>query len=114
MGKFLSSVEIGNKIKMLRRHAGLTQEKLAELVGVSFQQIQKYENGSTRLNTDKLQQVAHALKIPVEALFEKDTFERPPLSEREKKVMRAFRGMGDDIQECFVKILLNTGKKNTK
>jgi hypothetical protein len=38
MGKMLSSIDIGNKVKMLRRHAGLTQEKLAELVGVSFQQ----------------------------------------------------------------------------
>lgn len=111
MSKLLSSIEIGNKIKMLRRHAGFTQEKLAEMVGVSFQQIQKYETGSTKLNTDKLQQIANALKIPVAAFFEDKIIEKPPLSEREKKVIRAFRGIEDDIQECFVKILLNTSKK---
>jgi transcriptional regulator with XRE-family HTH domain len=106
MGKMLNSIEIGNKIKMLRRHAGLTPEKLAELVGVSFQQIQKYENGST-----KLQQVASALKVPVSAFFEKDTFEKPPLSDQEWKLIRSFRSIAeDDIKECFLKILGIAGK----
>ena len=49
MGNILSSKEIGEKVRLLRKHAGMTQEKLAELVGVSFQQIQKYENGDTSL-----------------------------------------------------------------
>ena len=111
MGNILSSKDIGEKIRQLRKHAGLSQEKLAELVGVSFQQIQKYENGSTKMNTDKLQQVANALKVSASAFFIEDTMDKPPLSDMEQKLIKAFRTLGeDDIQECFVKILLKTAK----
>lgn len=107
MGNILSSKDIGEKVRLLRKHAGLTQEKLAELVGVSFQQIQKYENGSTKLNTDKLQRVATALKIPASAFFSEDTYEKSPLSDREKKLVKAFRGIEDeDIQDSLVKLLI--------
>jgi Predicted transcriptional regulators len=107
MGKILSSKEIGEKVRLLRKHAGMTQERLAELVGVSSQQIQKYENGSTMLNTDKLQRLASALKVPASAFFEDDTYEKPPISDKEMKLVRAFRGLGDEeIQEGLVKLLL--------
>ena len=43
MSKILDSLEIGQRIKQFRKHKGLSQEKLAELIGVSFQQVQKYE-----------------------------------------------------------------------
>jgi transcriptional regulator with XRE-family HTH domain len=107
MGRFLTSIEIGNKIRMLRRHAGFTQEGLAELVGVSFQQIQKYENGSTKMNTDKLQHVANALNVPVSSLFEDDTFEKPPLSDVELKMIQAYRSIQDDsLLDSLTKVLL--------
>lgn len=110
MGKILSSKEIGEKIRLLRKHAGLSQERLAEMVGVSFQQIQKYENGTTMLNTDKLQRVANALKVPASTFFEEDTYEKPPLSDREKKLVKAFRKIEDeDIQEGLVKLLVKAG-----
>ena len=108
----MSSKDIGEKVRSLRKHAGLTQEKLAELVEVSYQQIQKYEAGSTKLNTDKLQQVANALKVPASAFFEEDTYEKSPLSDREKKLVKAFRGLGDeDIQDCLVKLLVKAREK---
>jgi transcriptional regulator with XRE-family HTH domain len=111
MAKLLSSKEIGEKVRLLRKHAGLTQEKLAELVGVSFQQIQKYENGSTKLNTDKLQQVANALKVPASVFFGDDTYEKSPLSDKEKKLVKAFRSLGDeDIQDSLVKLLIKAGE----
>ena len=107
MDKLLSSKDIGEKVRLLRKHAGLTQEKLAELVGVSFQQIQKYENGSTMLNTDKLQMVASALKVPASAFFGDDTYEKSPLSDREKKLVKAFRCLEDEgIQDSLVKLLV--------
>ncbi|TGU71182.1 XRE family transcriptional regulator [Geomonas terrae] len=112
MGKILSSKEIGEKIRVLRKHAGMSQERLAEMVGVSFQQIQKYENGSTMLNTDKLQRVASALKVSASAFFEEYTFERPPLSDREKKLIKGFRSLEDeDIQEGLVKLVVRAGEK---
>jgi transcriptional regulator with XRE-family HTH domain len=112
MGKILSSKEIGEKIRGLRKHAGLSQEKLAEMVGVSFQQIQKYENGSTMLNTDKLQRVSNALKVPASAFFDEDTYEKPPLSDREKKLVKAFRSLDDEIiQEGLVKLLVRAEQR---
>ena len=56
------------------------------MVGVSFQQIQKYEYGSTKVNADKLQQVAGALKVPASAFFGEDTYEKLHLSDREKNL----------------------------
>jgi len=111
MGKPLSSKEIGEKIKLLRKHAGMTQERLAELVGLSYQQIQKYEAGSTMLNTDKLQRIANALKVPASAFFDDDTYEKPPLSDQEKKLVNAFRRLEEDIQEGIVKLLIKAGER---
>jgi transcriptional regulator with XRE-family HTH domain len=112
MGKLLSSIEIGEKVRLLRKHAGLTQEKLAELVEISYQQIQKYEAGSTMLNTDKLQRVANALKVPASAFFGDDTYEKSPLSDREKKLVKAFRTLEDEgIQDGLVKLLLRASDK---
>ena len=93
MGDMVTSEDIGLLIRKYRQDAGLSQEKLAEMVGVSFQQIQKYENGSTMLNTDKLQRVATALKVPASAFFEDDTYEKPPLSDRERKLIKAFEAL---------------------
>lgn len=55
--KFIDAVEVGKKIKEFRQKAGFTLERLAELVDLSAQQIQKYENGVSCLNTNKLQEL---------------------------------------------------------
>ena len=111
MGKVLSSVEIGQRIKEFRKRKGFSQEKLAELVGLSFQQIQKYESGANRLNTDKLQTVAETLSIPVSAFFEDLPVESVPLSDQEKKLLEAFRSIKDNnIKSCIVEISAYSGK----
>ncbi|MBV5329795.1 MAG: helix-turn-helix transcriptional regulator [Chlorobium sp.] len=61
MAKILTSKEIGFRLKSLRMQAGISQERLAEEIGVSVFQLQKYESGQNKLNTDKLQKVAAAL-----------------------------------------------------
>ncbi len=70
MGKIITNSEIGAKIKAARRYLGLTQMQLAEKVGVSFQQIQKYEKGVDRIFVERLQQIANALNVPVTYFFE--------------------------------------------
>ena len=49
---------------------GLSQEKLAELVGVTFQQIQKYERGTNRIGSSRLYRLAQVLQVPVSYFFE--------------------------------------------
>jgi len=61
---------IGLKIRDRRKELGLTQEKLAETLGITYQQLQRYENGTGYLNTDRLQAIANALDVPITYFFE--------------------------------------------
>lgn len=63
-------IDVGGRIRRFRQEAGFSQEKLAELVGVTPQQIQKYEAAKSRISTDKLQQIAAALKIHAADFFD--------------------------------------------
>lgn len=67
------SSKIGEKIRKLRKSQGLSQSKLAEYIGVSYQQIQKYESGRSTISIDRLFEIADALKIPIISFFEENT-----------------------------------------
>lgn len=68
--KFINSKEIGDAIRRRRRELGISQERLAEILEVSYQQVQRYENGSNKLNVESIQKVAAALTVPVAHFFE--------------------------------------------
>ena len=105
----LTSREIGGRMRELRKRRGLTQEQLAEIVDVTFQQIQKYENGSNRLNADKLQTIAQALSVPVSAFFDDDKGDERLLSEQERKLVDGFRSLSSsDVREFLVDRLLKS------
>lgn len=61
---------IGQLINECRKAQGISQIKLAEMVGVSYQQIQKYEKNINAVSIDKLKKMAAALNIPVEKLLQ--------------------------------------------
>jgi len=63
-------IHLGNRIKMQRRIRGLSQVDLANDLGLTFQQVQKYEYGKNRVSSSRLQQIANALKVPVPFFFE--------------------------------------------
>ena len=63
--------KIGQKIKLLRKSWGLSQLELAERIGISFQQIQKYEKGATRISVIRLYQIAEALGGDISHFFDK-------------------------------------------
>ena len=62
-------VKVGAKIRARRRLVGMTQERLAATLGVTFQQIQKYEKGTNRVSASRLQTLAGALQAPVWHFF---------------------------------------------
>ncbi len=62
--------KIGVRIRQIRKSGGLSQIELAERIGISFQQIQKYEKGSTRISVMRLQQLSEALGVHITAFFE--------------------------------------------
>lgn len=66
--------KIGRKIKQIRKSRGLSQIGLAERVGLSFQQIQKYEKGVTKITAFRLQQISEALGIHITDFFEEREF----------------------------------------
>jgi transcriptional regulator with XRE-family HTH domain len=49
---------------------GMSQEKLGDALGLTFQQVQKYEKGANRIGASRLQQIAHILQVPVSFFFE--------------------------------------------
>jgi transcriptional regulator with XRE-family HTH domain len=103
----LSSKEIGWKLRKLRLQAGWTQERLAEMIGVSVQQIQNYESGANKMNTDRLQQAAQALDVPVQSFFT-EANESMPLAFAEKQLLDSYRAIPNkDIQESILKITTN-------
>ena len=63
-------IEIGRKIRALRLERGLSQSGLADGIGLTFQQVQKYEKGTNRIGASRLQQIANILKVPPQFFFE--------------------------------------------
>lgn len=61
---------VGERLRMYRIKAAMTQEVLGKHIGVTFQQIQKYEKGTNRIGASRLQQISQILDIPVSSLFE--------------------------------------------
>jgi len=62
-------VEVGHKIRSRRQVLGITQKKLADGVGVTFQQIQKYEKGANRVGASRLLQIANVLTVSASFFF---------------------------------------------
>lgn len=63
-------VHVGKRIRHRRWLVGMTQQQLAERVGIKFQQIQKYETGANRVSASRLWDIAEALDVPVSFFFE--------------------------------------------
>lgn len=65
--------EIGRRIRAVRLERGLSQTVLGNLLGVTFQQVQKYERGTNRVAAGRLQRVAESLKVPITFFYEGST-----------------------------------------
>ena len=63
-------LHVGARIRMRRRLQGVSQEKLAEALGLTFQQVQKYERGANRVSASKLYEIAAMLKAPISYFFD--------------------------------------------
>jgi len=61
---------VGSRVRMRRMMLSMSQEKLGDALGLTFQQVQKYEKGTNRIGASRLQQISHILQVPVEFFFE--------------------------------------------
>ena len=94
-------VAVGVRVRSLRERCGISQAAMARRLGVSFQQLQKYESGKNRISAGRLKMVAELLELPVDSFFQSDEPDRgtgayPTTKEFRESVeglelMRAFR-----------------------
>ena len=96
-------VTVGNRVREMRIRKGLSQQVLGEQVGVSFQQIQKYERGTNRMGSSRLVKISDVLDVPVASFFEglgnassPDPDGGGPLNVQASKVARDWQRIDDD------------------
>jgi transcriptional regulator with XRE-family HTH domain len=61
---------VGSRVRMRRMMLAMSQEKLGAALGLTFQQVQKYERGANRIGASRLQQLSHILQVPIAFFFE--------------------------------------------
>ena len=103
-----TDVYVGGRVRMRRKLLGLSQEKLGEKLGITFQQIQKYEKGTNRVGASRLQDMASALEVPISFFFP-DTSpagEVTGMQEEGAAFMMDFMSTAEglDLSRCFVRI----------
>jgi transcriptional regulator with XRE-family HTH domain len=69
---------VGARVRMRRKMLAMSQEQLAEALGITYQQVQKNENGTNRIGASRLQQISHILQVPVEFFFESAPYASAP------------------------------------
>ena len=123
----MNTRDIGNKIKNLRKERGLTQSNLAEILNITYQQVQKYESGRSNINISKLIEICKALKIPITFFFsqtesdkiadsgnknEYNTGKTVYISKEEEKLLLLFRQIHNkEIQAGILKQIKGLIKK---
>ncbi|QBK29672.1 helix-turn-helix domain-containing protein [Roseitalea porphyridii] len=63
-------IHVGSRIRLRRTMLGMSQERLGESLGITFQQVQKYEKGTNRVGASRLQNISAVLNVPVSFFFE--------------------------------------------
>ncbi|WP_404380713.1 helix-turn-helix domain-containing protein [Caenispirillum salinarum] len=108
---------VGRRVRLRRTLLGLTQQELGEQIGVTFQQIQKYERGTNRISASRLWEIARVLKVPVSFFFEDfqegaDTLPQSSgenaISTEELRLLVAFNRLGKKQQAAILTFLENS------
>lgn len=110
---------VGQRLRVRRSTLGISQEKLGEAIGLTFQQVQKYERGSNRISAGTLYRLAQALDVPVSFFF--DCYETTPqqnqdappasaetgtvISRREARLLRLWRSAPEAVADEVLALL---------
>ena len=101
-------IHVGSRVRLRRTMLGMSQEKLGESLGITFQQIQKYEKGSNRIGASRLQRISEVLTVPVSFFFEElvasaqGGLQEPPGSDYVVDFLSTAEGL--QLNRAFVKI----------
>lgn len=121
---------IGHRIKRRREDLSISQERLGEMIGVTYQQIQKYEKSTNKVSAERLSIIAENLKVPVSFFFDspEDEFHvgeeredgnysirgKKALSLKEKELLNCFRSLPDEDARSNLIGFLNSVCKKKK
>ena len=101
-------IQVGNRVRIRRMLIGMSQERLGDLLGLTFQQVQKYEKGVNRIGAGRLFEVSRILNVPVDFFYEgvNATPGQPGASEAEGAPVMEFVSSGEGLQLslAFMKI----------
>ncbi len=103
---------VGGNLRRIRLSRGMPQTGIAKALGLSFQQIQKYENGSNRISASRLWELAGLLEVEVKEFFRgaetgltvEEFSEIPAFSVEEIKFVTLFRNVPTDVRDCLVDV----------
>lgn len=116
---------VGARVRQRRLEVRMSQEKLADAIGLTFQQVQKYEKGTNRIGSSRLMQIANALGVPPTYFFEgAPTAVRVSAKQQDSMdyvaafigskdggaLMRSFLKLPKDIQRSIVNLVDNIAK----
>jgi transcriptional regulator with XRE-family HTH domain len=93
-------IHVGSRVRLRRNMLGMSQEKLGEALGITFQQIQKYEKGANRVGASRLQAIATVLNVPVSFFFEDAPGENGAV----------IRGLSEESSTAYVVDFLNSAE----
>jgi transcriptional regulator with XRE-family HTH domain len=102
-------VQVGNRVRIRRMLIGMSQERLGDLLGLTFQQVQKYEKGVNRIGAGRLFEVSRILNVPIDFFYEGlATASQPGVGETEATAppVMEFVSSGEGLQLslAFMKI----------
>ena len=94
---------VGSRVRMRRVLLSMSQERLGEALGLTFQQVQKYEKGSNRIGASRLSQIAQALGVPVSFFFE-----GAPSDAARSDELSSIAGFADRDQAAYIEDSMTT------
>ena len=99
---------VGRNIRVRRLAAGMSQEELGEKLGVTFQQVQKYEKGTNRVGSGRLYEIAELFDIPVKSFFDGED------KRKQSRSSSPFELLNDPLTKQMLKEFSKIGDKETR
>jgi transcriptional regulator with XRE-family HTH domain len=99
-------IQVGNRVRIRRMLIGMSQERLGDLLGLTFQQVQKYEKGVNRIGAGRLFEVARILNVPIDFFYEglSGAADQPGAGESAPVMEFVSSGEGLQLSLAFMKI----------
>ena len=98
----ITDQHVGARVRMRRLQLGMSQTALGNALGLTFQQVQKYEKGANRIGASRLQQIANTLQVPVSYFFENapGTSGKPKIADASLDYTTKFMASADGLALC--------------